>query len=512
MMKIVPIFYLISNFLIHSKSKLIEVKAKYDPQSNTLRYNGQIYTISMISNNSFPDLNNYEIISLNSREEKGDSFFDGFWFNFIGFSILACFAGAMSGLTVGYLSIDMLILEIKMSKGTQKEKEYAKKIKKIINDHHWILVTLLLCNAFACEAMPILLDKLVSDIMAIVVSVTVLLFVGEIVPQALCTGPNQMKIAAFLAPFTYALMVITYPLSFPIAKFMDLVVGKHGKTRFCNSDLKGLIELHLKEYKGNINTQQIEYFTGYLDIINTKVNELMVPMEKVYKLDYNYNLNHNSLKQIINTGYSRIPIYENEPNNLIGVLLLKDLLGKDLSHPINLNELNINIINVIYVSEETYFLDLLEQFQNGKSKMAFVYKEISKEEKLLPDYRITVNDSNNSEIIDTKTNDIEKIIIKENIAINESESEDKIDGEEPLLPNNDNEEKKEDEVINEEKNEKKEKEKIMIDDIITIDQFENKDRKIIGIITLEDLVESLLKIHFNEEREVIRKSIRKATI
>lgn len=226
----------------------------------------------------------------------------------------------------------------------------------------------------------------------------------------------------------------------------------------------------------------------------------MVPMEKVYKLDYNYNLNHNSLKQIINTGYSRIPIYENEPNNLIGVLLLKDLLGKDLSHPINLNELNINIINVIYVSEETYFLDLLEQFENGKSKMAFVYKEISKEEKLLPDYRITVNDSNNSEIIDTKTNDIEKIIIKENIAINESESEDKIDGEEPLLPNNDNEEKKED------------KEKIMIDDIIKIDQFENKDRKIIGIITLEDLVESLLKIHFNEEREVIRKSIRKATI
>ena len=102
-------------------------------------------------------------------------------------------------------------------------------IRRIISDHHWILVTLLLCNAFACEAMPILLDKLVSDIMAIVVSVTVLLFVGEIVPQALCTGPNQMKIAAFLSPFTYALMIITYPLSFPIAKFMDLVIGKHGK-------------------------------------------------------------------------------------------------------------------------------------------------------------------------------------------------------------------------------------------------------------------------------------------
>ena len=46
--------------------------------------------------------------------------------------------------------------------------------------------------------MPILLDKLVNEMMAKVISETVLLFVGEIIPQALCTGPNQMKIAAFL--------------------------------------------------------------------------------------------------------------------------------------------------------------------------------------------------------------------------------------------------------------------------------------------------------------------------
>ena len=62
-----------------------------------------------------------------------------------------------------------------------KKKYIPKKIKKVINDHHWILVTLLLCNAFASEAIPILLDNFVNDMMAIVISVTVLLFVGEIV-------------------------------------------------------------------------------------------------------------------------------------------------------------------------------------------------------------------------------------------------------------------------------------------------------------------------------------------
>jgi len=514
-MKKLLLLYLSSIFLFYTKSQLIEVKAQLDFESNTLIYNGHVFKIS---NDSFPYSNPDGKVITNSEEEKSDSFFDGFWFNFVGFSILACFAGAMSGLTVGYLSIDMLILEIKLISGTEKEKQYANKIKRIISDHHWILVTLLLCNAFACEAMPILLDKLVSDIMAIVVSVTVLLFVGEIVPQALCTGPNQMKIAAFLSPFTYALMIITYPLSFPIAKFMDLVIGKHGKTRFCNSDLKSVIALHLKEYKRNLNNQQIGYFTGFLDIINTKVNELMIPMEQVYKLDYNHIINQNSLQRIKSTGFSRIPIFEDDPNNLIGVLLLKDLVGKDLTHPIALNELDINILNAIHISEDTFFLDLLEKFQNGNSKMAFVYKEISKDEELLPDYRISVSDDITSKDIYKEKKEEEKNGIKNPSTINDSESDDKIEVEEPLLPNLDIETKKEEEEeekkINENKNKEKEikEEKISIDDNLKIDKLGNTDRKIIGIITLEDLIESLLKIHFNDEREIIRKSSRKATI
>ena len=134
-----------------------------------------------------------------------------------------------------------------------------------------------------------LLDKLVNEVMAIVISVTVLLFVGEIVPQALCTGPNKMKIALFLSCFTYSLMIITYPLSYPIAKFIDYVVGLHGKTRFCNSDLKSVIELHVKEFKGNLTPEQMGYFTGFLDIMNKKVGELMIPIEKAFKLDNKIN-------------------------------------------------------------------------------------------------------------------------------------------------------------------------------------------------------------------------------
>ena len=498
-----------SIFFFHSKSKLIGVKTNYDSKSDVLIYNGKVYKIT---NDSLINPNDKEIISFNS-EEKSDSFLDSFWFNFVGFSVLACFAGAMSGLTVGYLSIDMLILEIKLKSGTEQEKKYAKKIRRIISDHHWILVTLLLCNAFACEAMPILLDKLVSDIMAIVVSVTVLLFVGEIVPQALCTGPNQMKIAAFLSPFTYTLMIITYPISFPIAKFMDLVVGKHPKTRFCNSDLKSVIELHLQEYRQDINNTQMTYLTGFLDIINTKVSELMVPLKKVYKLENKFIINNNNLKEILDTGFIRIPIYENKPNNLIGVLLLKDLIGKDLSNQIALNELNIDLLDAIHVNENSYFLDLLEQFKDGKSKMAFVYREIFKKEQLFPD-----DESNyrSSTIWNDDEDEEENYEVKESLAINDNESDDKVDVEEALLPKSDNKEKEEikEEDKKEEIKDENKKEEIKIKEDKIIINTKNEDnilddrkRKIIGIITLEDLLEAILKIHFKEERESTRITI-----
>ena len=78
----------------------------------------------------------------------------------------------MSGLTVGFMSIDTLILELKLNNGTNEEKYYAEKILNITNNHHWLLVTLLLCNSFCAEAMPIVLHKLVGEAWAIILSVT----------------------------------------------------------------------------------------------------------------------------------------------------------------------------------------------------------------------------------------------------------------------------------------------------------------------------------------------------
>ena len=85
----------------------------------------------------------------------------------------------MSGLTMGLLSLDMMSLKVMKDGGTDSEKKHARRIIPIVKRHHLLLVTLLLGNAAAVEAMPIFLDRISDPITAILVSVTAVLIFGE---------------------------------------------------------------------------------------------------------------------------------------------------------------------------------------------------------------------------------------------------------------------------------------------------------------------------------------------
>ena len=84
-------------------------------------------------------------------------------------------------------------------------------------------------------------------VFAVIISVTAVLFFGEIIPQAVCTGPDQIQIAAKIAPVTSCLMIVLSPISYPISLCLDCCLGKHKKPRFDNKDLKELISLHSRQ-------------------------------------------------------------------------------------------------------------------------------------------------------------------------------------------------------------------------------------------------------------------------
>ena len=143
------------------------------------------------------------------------------------------FGGLMSGLTIGLASIDRLSLEVD-SIGNPDIKSKTERIFPVIDRHHWMLVTLLLCNAAAMETLPIFLDKLVTPVEAIVLSVTLVLIFGEIIPQALATGPKQLAIAYWCCPVVLGLMYLTCIVSYPIAKLLDKMLGEHKFQRYDN--------------------------------------------------------------------------------------------------------------------------------------------------------------------------------------------------------------------------------------------------------------------------------------
>jgi metal transporter CNNM len=110
------------------------------------------------------------------------------WYEYITYSgislSLVCMGGLMSGLTLGLLSLDQVSIKILKKTGTDAEKKYARRLLPILKHYHWLLVTLLLWNAAAMEALPIFLDKIVPDYLAIILSVTCVLIFGEVIPQA----------------------------------------------------------------------------------------------------------------------------------------------------------------------------------------------------------------------------------------------------------------------------------------------------------------------------------------
>lgn len=75
------------------------------------------------------------------------------------------------------------------------------------------------------EALPIFLDQLVPEYAAIIISVTAVLIFGEIIPQALCTGPNKLVICAFFAIPMKVIMYLTAIIAWPLAKLLDKIIG-----------------------------------------------------------------------------------------------------------------------------------------------------------------------------------------------------------------------------------------------------------------------------------------------
>lgn len=176
------------------------------------------------------------------------------------FYALCCvtLAALAAGLTMGLVSIDPMEMKIIVNtedkdlideKDKLKLKEdqaAAKRVLPLINNHHRLLVTLLVMNSLANESLPLFLDKIVPTWAAIFLSVTLVLIFGEIIPSAIFTGSEQLRIAAKFAPLVSFVQMLLAPIAAPIAKVLDYLLGEDHKGRYNFAELRAIVGIHAR--------------------------------------------------------------------------------------------------------------------------------------------------------------------------------------------------------------------------------------------------------------------------
>ncbi|KAK8630722.1 hypothetical protein V6N13_079502 [Hibiscus sabdariffa] len=301
------------------------------------------------------------------------------WFVFAGVScLLVLFAGMMSGLTLGLMSLSLVDLEILQRSGTIAEKKQAAVILPVVKKQHQLLVTLLLCNACAMEALPITLDKMFHPFVAVLLSVTFVLAFGEIIPQAVCSRYG-LAIGANFVWLVRILMIICYPIAYPIGKVLDAVLG-HGDALFRRAQLKALVSIHSQEAGkgGELTHDEATIISGALDLTEKTAEEAMTPIESTFSLDVNSKLDWESIGKILARGHSRIPVHAGNPKNIIGLLLVKSLLTvrPETETPVS----SVSIRRIPRVPAHMPLYDILNEFQKGSSHLAAVVKVKGKTE------------------------------------------------------------------------------------------------------------------------------------
>ncbi|GJN23761.1 hypothetical protein PR202_gb11439 [Eleusine coracana subsp. coracana] len=269
--------------------------------------------------------------------------------------VLVLFAGLMSGLTLGLMSLSLVDLEVLAKSGTEKDRKHAgadimlslftAKILPVVKKQHLLLCTLLICNAGAMEALPIFLDSLVTAWGAILISVTLILLFGEIVPQSICSHYG-LAIGAAVAPLVRVLVWICFPVAYPISKLLDYVLG-HGHTAlFRRAELKTLVTLHGNEAGkgGELTHDETTIIAGALELTEKKAKDAMTPICQTFVIDINAKLDRELLQEVLEKGHSRVPVYYEKKTNVIGLILVKNLLSVNADDEVPIKSVTIRKI------------------------------------------------------------------------------------------------------------------------------------------------------------------------
>ena len=244
-----------------------------------------------------------------------------------------------------------------------------------------LLATILVANNFLHIAIVLLfsfsLDKLFSTIASpvlkfvvevVLVTFLILLF-GEVLPKVYASR-NNIKFASFIAIPISILDKILSPISLPMRSITVFIQKKLGKQKnnFSIDQLSQALELTSTE---DTSSEEQKILEGIVSFGNTDTKQVMSPRIDVFALEIDETFEE-IYPKIVARGYSRIPIFKDNIDSIVGILFVKDLLPH--IHTVSFDWKTL-VREPFFVPENKKIDNLLKDFQSMKSHLAIVVDE-----------------------------------------------------------------------------------------------------------------------------------------
>ncbi len=298
-------------------------------------------------------------------------------FGFVGIFILLFCSAIVSGAEVALFSLSQKDIDDTIQDNSSK----GKVISELLATPKKLLATLLVANNFINIGIVILFSYIGNGLFATITSpllkfmsevilvTSLLLLFGEILPKIYAIR-NNIKFAKLVAYPILGLDWTLSPLSLPMRAatvFMQNKLGKQ-KTNFSVDQLSQALELTTADEH---SSDEQKILQGIVSFGNTDVKQVMSPRIDIFGLEISETFEE-IYSKIIEMGFSRIPVYRDNIDQIEGILFVKDLLPY-------INEVVFDWKTLMrepfFVPENKKLDNLLKDFQNMKSHLAVVVDE-----------------------------------------------------------------------------------------------------------------------------------------
>ena len=213
----------------------------------------------------------------------------------------------------------------------------------------------------------------------LVMTVLVVIF-AEVLPKTyaiLAPDMTALRVAAPLRVLVILLAPLTRALSFISGSILRVTgLAKNAKVSLvpAHEEIRGAIDLHHAE--GAVPKDDRDMLGGILDLGDTNIEDIMIHRSAMQMIDADLP-SDDIVALVLDSPYTRIPLWRDEPENIIGVLHAKDLLRALATNPVGPSAINFDNLATPpwFVPETTSLSEQLEAFRNRKAHFALVVDE-----------------------------------------------------------------------------------------------------------------------------------------